>query len=179
MRRLLPLAVAVVVAAAAAVIVLFTRGAAGTPPSTSTSPASWVLPKVQGAGTVSLREFRGRAVVVTFYASWCTACRDELPGFAALAKRLAARVAFVAVDSEENGDGAAAAQRFGIGGWPLARDVGGSQQSGLRDSLEPTPGMPVTALYDSSGHLRAVRLGAESGDELASQLQQLFGVSAS
>ena len=116
--------------------------------------------------------------MVDFFASWCTPCRSELPEFLTVSRHLGSRVAFVGVDSEENGDGPAFARQTGITTWPLARDTGGSQQSGLRDALASIPGMPVTAFYDASGALRDVRLGAMTGDALAAHLRELFGVSA-
>ena len=81
------------------------------------------------------------------------------------------------VDSEETGDGLAFAKQTGVGDWVLARDVGGRELSGLRDALEATPGMPVTAFYDSNGRLLHVQLGALSVDELRSQLSSLYHLS--
>jgi thiol-disulfide isomerase/thioredoxin len=164
-----------VIAAAVAVVLLLPRGSAGSPAAAPPSAQDWTLPRLEGAGSVSLRQLRGRPLVVDFYASWCTACRDELPELAAVAQR-ATGVRFIAVDSEENGDGLAMARRSGIGAWTLLRDVGGSQASGLRDAVEVTPGMPVLALYDAGGRLVTARLGAVSGDTLASLLAEHFGV---
>ena len=172
-------AVAVVVAGLVAVLVIVvTRTGTAPAPATSTSTSAWALPRLEGPGTVSLAGFRGKPLVVDFFASWCTPCRSELPEFLAVSRQLGSRVAFVGVDSEENGDGPTFARQTGITGWPLARDTGGSQQSGLRDALASIPGMPVTAFYDASGALRDVRLGAMTGDVLAAHLRDLFGVSA-
>jgi len=141
----------------------------------STSATGWVLPRLGGSGTVSLSEFRGSPVVASFFASWCTACHDELPQFVALARELP-QVHFVGIDSEEYGDGLSLARSTGITAWPLASDVDGSDRDGLHQSLTAEPGLPITAIYDSSGHLRSVRVGAETGDELHATLQQLFGL---
>ncbi len=39
--------------------------------------------------TGSLAQLRGKVVMVHFWATWCVACRDELPGLLALADELA------------------------------------------------------------------------------------------
>jgi thiol-disulfide isomerase/thioredoxin len=162
----------------ALLVIVVTRTTAAPGPATSTSTSAWTLPRLEGSGTISLAGFRGKPLVVDFFASWCTPCRSELPEFLTVSRHLGSRVAFVGVDSEENGDGPAFARQTGITTWPLARDTGGSQQSGLRDALASIPGMPVTAFYDASGALRDVRLGAMTGDALATHLRELFGVSA-
>jgi len=174
MARLLP--AFVVIAAAVLIVVLLARGSSPAQTSYVVSAESWVLPRLDGGGSVSLAEFRGKPVVVDFFASWCTACRDELPELAGLAARAGDRVVFVGVDSEETGDGLAMARRYGIGAWPLARDTGGSQQSGLRDALVSTPGMPAIAIYDSRGHVVAARLGAVSAATLSQLLDQQLGI---
>jgi thiol-disulfide isomerase/thioredoxin len=174
---LLRAAAVAVVVAVATLLVVRTQSQNTAPPSTSTQPAAWRLPSLGGAGEVSLAALHGHPVVVDFFASWCTACRGELPGFAALSERLKGQVTFAGVDSEENGDGLAMARQFGVGWWPLARDVGGTQASGLHDALGAR-GMPLTAFYDSSGKLLTVVLGAISEDDLRGRLQTLYGVDA-
>lgn len=169
----------VIVAGAAALgVVLWRAGAAPASPAYSTAPTAWVLPALSGGGSVRLASFRGKPLVLDFFASWCTSCEDELPEFVSVDHQLAGRVWFAGVDSEENGNGLALAQRTGITTWPLARDVGGSQASGLRDGLESIPGMPITAFYDAEGRLRQVRLGALSAATLTAAISQLYGIPA-
>ena len=73
----------------------------------NSSAQNFVLPKLAGNGTVQLSQFRGKPVVVDLFASWCTACQDELPILSAEAKKLRGKVVFVGVDSQDTGDGLA------------------------------------------------------------------------
>jgi len=169
-------AAVLVIGVAVGIAVALTRGGSAPAAAYSTSPSAWTLPRLAGGGHAALADFRGRPLVVDFFASWCTACRQELPELLGVSRSTGGQVTFVGVDSEENGNGLALAQETGITTWPLVRDVGGSQQSGLRDALESIPGMPITAFYDSHGHLLTVRLGALSADALRAQLHQLYGI---
>lgn len=61
------------------------------------------LPDPKG-GTQSLSQWRGKVLVVNFWATWCTPCRKEIPGFSSLQKQFASKnVQFVgiAIDSAD------------------------------------------------------------------------------
>jgi len=145
--------------------------------ASSDSARSWSLCLVDGGGVVGMSDLHGHPVVLDFFASWCTACRGELPGMVAVAHDLAGKVTFAGVDSLESGDGLAMARQYGITGWPLARDVGGVQDSGLHDALGAR-GMPLTAFYSSSGRLVSVVMGAISEDDLRGRIRSLFGIAS-
>ena len=149
-------------------------------PADITDPARFDLPALEGNGRVRLGDFKGKPVVVNFFASWCGPCQQELPDLAAAAKRLVGKVAFVAVNSKEisASSGIALARSKGLpdAGVTLARDVGGQGGSGLHDSYEVRNAMPVNAFYDAAGKLRSVAPGQLTPDRLKEQLQQLFGV---
>lgn len=62
-----------------------------------TEAPDFALPAING-DTVRLSDFRGRYVVLDFWASWCPDCRKDAPVIAALSKTYAERgVAFVGV----------------------------------------------------------------------------------
>jgi thiol-disulfide isomerase/thioredoxin len=147
------------------------------PSAGSASPAAFDLPALGGAGRVRLAAYRGEPVVVTLYASWCTACLSELPGFARQSSRLRGKVQFIAVDSQESGDGAGFARRFGLAasGFVLAKDIGQSSTGGLFKAYAGR-GLPVTVFYSRSGTIVSKALEGMPEDLLRQQLHTLYGV---
>ncbi|WP_092742048.1 TlpA family protein disulfide reductase [Hymenobacter psychrophilus] len=52
---------------------------------------------------LDLNRFRGKAVLVNLWASWCAPCRAEMPGMEALAARIdTSKVAFVLISLDKN-----------------------------------------------------------------------------
>src|ERR1700676_5115921 len=173
MMKKLAVALAAVGILAALALVAFRPS----PPAGSTSATAFDLPALNGPGRIRLSAYRGRPVVVTLYASWCTACTTELPGFARAAARLRGRVQFIAVDSQETGDGYGFAQRFGLAasGFTLARDIGQSSTGGLFKAYAAR-GLPVTVFYSRSGTIDWKALEAVPEAQLQQQLALRYGV---
>jgi thiol-disulfide isomerase/thioredoxin len=68
--------------------------------------ADFRLPDLAGK-RISLSEFRGKVVLLNFWATWCPACLAEIPELVALQKKLGDRVAIigVALDGVPDEDG--------------------------------------------------------------------------
>lgn len=132
---------------------------------------------IDGTQTVSLADFKGKPVVVNFFASWCVYCNEELPGFIQVAKATAGRVSFVGVNTNDPGDGVAMAKRFDLAGsgFALAKDIGPNPSSQLWLS-HGSPGLPVTAFYNAEGKLVDFAGGMLSQADLEQRIAKNFGI---
>jgi cytochrome c biogenesis protein CcmG, thiol:disulfide interchange protein DsbE len=77
---------------------------------------AFTLERLDGSGPLTLESFRGKTVVLNFWASWCGPCKDETPLLQAGWKRWRARdVVFVGVDVKDfRGDARDFLARYGV-----------------------------------------------------------------
>jgi cytochrome c biogenesis protein CcmG/thiol:disulfide interchange protein DsbE len=103
------------------------------------------LPGVDG-GRVRLADYRGRPVVVNFWASWCAPCEDEAPLLREVARTERARgVAFVGVDVADVTDKARAfVRRYGL-------DYAHARASSSWATTWGVTGQPETFVLDGRG----------------------------
>jgi peroxiredoxin len=117
---------------------------------------------------VTLDEFRGRPVVVSFFESWCSICQVEQPDLSKVAKQFAGRVGFVGVSNHDTvAAGRAYARRFQVP-YPLANDASGKTWARWR-----VPYQPVTVLVDSQGRIAERFDGGTTGGTLRAALTYL------
>lgn len=130
----------------------------------------FALPSARSQGEVlQLSDFRGKAVVVNFYASWCGLCRQELPAFEAVANELAGQVTFIAVNVQESRTDALGILDETGATFPAVLDTDGevARRYGLR-------GMPSTYLLDAEGVVRKFGPGAVVDGTLRSELRAII-----
>src|SRR3954451_25101752 len=72
--------------------------------------------------TVSLADYRGKTVVVNFFADWCTPCAEEAPALSAFASRLDPGTVMLSVAREADRSGARAFPRRHHMDWTVLFD---------------------------------------------------------
>jgi peroxiredoxin len=122
--------------------------------------------------TVSLDRYRGKVVVLDFWATWCHGCKTEIPWFMQFAKRYRKRgleVIGVAMDE----DGWKSVKPYVrtrkvnypvvLGNESIARRFGAAEN------------LPVTLLIDREGNVVESHTGVVDRDAWERRIQQLLG----
>lgn len=127
------------------------------------------LPRLEGAGKGSLADYRGRWVLVNFWASWCIPCREEAPALEEFQRRHGgARFTVLGIDTGDvSGDGSAFVRRFGLS-YPQLHDGDGDSADDFG-----TTGVPENYLVDPRGKVRLVVVGPISAEKLAGEVAPL------
>ncbi len=113
------------------------------------------LPRLGGDGQGSIADYRGKPLLVNFWASWCDPCKDEAPEIEAAHKRLkrAGGTVLGVTVSDATADSQAFMRKYGLT-FPSLRDVDGE----LAEDFGNT-GVPETFLVDRQGRITAISRG--------------------
>jgi cytochrome c biogenesis protein CcmG/thiol:disulfide interchange protein DsbE len=127
------------------------------------------LPMLGGGGQKSLASYRGKPVVLNFWASWCAPCRQEAPLLESAQKRLAAKGGTVlgVPFRDASPDSQAFVRKFELS-YPSLRDV-----SGQLAKAYGTRALPETFVIDGQGHVAAIQRGEVTKAFLDTALTQV------
>lgn len=121
--------------------------------------ALWSLsyPDLQGQPQ-PLSRWRGKVLVLNFWASWCAPCREEMPDFAALRAQYQTQgVEFVGIAIDHQANVSQFLQRQPVS-YPIL--IGEGAASNLARQLgNPSGALPYTIVLDRDGNLVLKHLG--------------------
>ncbi len=115
------------------------------------------LPDLDGKKQ-AISQWRGKVLVVNFWASWCPPCRAEMPGFVDLQKKYGGKgLVFVGIALDSAEKAAGFANSIGVN-YPILVDPDSTVLS--------LSGLPFTAVFDRQGNLVATHTGAVPEEKL-------------
>jgi thiol-disulfide isomerase/thioredoxin len=139
---------------------------------TRTSLMGSSFPDLEGK-LQTLSQWRGKIMVINFWATWCPPCRDEIPAFIRAQEKYREHgVVFVGIALDSRDKVKAFAQSFGMN-YPVL--IGGLDAAeAARAAGNRYGGLPFTVILDRSGKTSAMVLGGMDGRRLENKLAPLL-----
>ena len=100
---------------------------------------------------VALSQFKGKVIILDFWATWCVPCKEEIPGFIELQKKYGGRglqIVGISVDDSMN-----QAKKYATEmkmNYPILLAEG---KEDILRAYDPIPGIPVSIIIDRQGRI--------------------------
>ena len=123
----------------------------------------------------SLKDARGKVMIMNIWATWCAPCKKETPDLVELYETYASDGLVVfGVSVDEQGESVVMpfVEEYSVS-YPIFIDRSGE----VMDQYGPTMGIPTTYIIDRSGYFRYFATGAVTKRELISKIEPLLAES--
>ena len=130
---------------------------------------SFALREVGTGKTVDITQFRGKPMVINFWATWCGPCWEEHPVLVANARMLQSDVQFLGVVFQDKEDKILSFLNQRGSGYPTVVD-----EAGKTAIAYGVGGVPETFFLDANGVIVAKHNGPMSADILQENLQKVM-----
>ena len=159
----------------AAVLVAILFSGLGKNPNEIRSPLvgkpapSFALREVGTGRTVDVTQFKGKPMVINFWATWCAPCWDEHPVLVANARMMQSEVQFLGVVFQDEEDKILGFLNQRGSSYPTVVD-----DAGKTAIAYGVGGIPETFFVDASGVIRAKYSGPMTTDILRDHLRNVM-----
>ncbi len=120
--------------------------------------------------TYKLSDFRGKVVIVNFWATWCPPCRKEMPYFVKLQEKYRDDVQFIGLDVNESADKVKAfVEALGV------NYIIGFSTPEIESRFGGITGLPTTFIIDREGRVVERIIGSRPETWFQRRLKALVG----
>jgi thiol-disulfide isomerase/thioredoxin len=124
---------------------------------------------------LNLSDYKGKVVVLDFWATWCGPCRIEIPGFIELQKRYASQgFTMIGISMDDSPEPVVDFTKELQMNYPVA--VGNDRLGELYGGM---PGLPTTFMIGRDGRIYAKHVGATDSSVFETEIKQLLAASPS
>ncbi len=134
------------------------------------APLHFTLKDMHGAD-VALADFKGKVIVVNFWATWCGPCKAEIPDLVGLQAKYGDDLAIVGIsvdDTPEQMKPYAAEYKIN---YPL---LVGNGREDVQDAFGPLWGIPVSVIIDREGKIAKKHSGIASREQFEREITPLL-----
>jgi peroxiredoxin len=121
---------------------------------------------------VSLASYKGKVILLDFWATWCGPCKVEIPGFVEMQNTYGPKgfqVIGISIDDKADQLKPFAAE-FKMN-YPVLQGLG---RDDVTDSLGPILGLPTTLVISRDGKICAAHAGMTSKETFENQIKELL-----
>lgn len=119
--------------------------------------------------TVRLSDYRGKRVIVNFWATWCPPCRAEIPDFQKLYDQKDVVILAVNLTKSETSENKVA--QF-VDDFEMTFPVLMDEQSNVSSNYR-VQAYPTSYMIDSIGRIQFLAMGAMNYDQMVQQLERM------
>ena len=121
---------------------------------------------------VSLSEFKGKVILLDFWATWCVPCKQEIPGFIELQKKYGGRgLQIIGLSVDDSLDMAKTYATQMKMNYPILLAEG---KEDILEAYDPIPSIPVSVIIDRRGQIVSRHLGIVSMDVFEKEIVPLL-----
>ncbi|MGD0221323.1 MAG: TlpA disulfide reductase family protein [Terriglobia bacterium] len=122
---------------------------------------------------LNLSDYKGKVVVLDFWATWCGPCRIEIPGFIELQKRYASQgFTMIGISMDDSPEPVVDFTKELQMNYPVA--VGNDRLGELYGGM---PGLPTTFVIGRDGRIYAKHVGATDASVFETEIKELLAAS--
>jgi len=140
----------------------------GAAPREGSIAPDFVLADYDGRA-VRLSDYRGKTVLLNFWATWCTTCAEEMPYMQRLASEHPDDFVVLAVNQAE---GTSSARAWSDGRALRALVFALDHDKSVSGAYKLSPGLPHSFFIDKDGYVRAVIQGGMTYDNMRQRLEK-------
>jgi thiol-disulfide isomerase/thioredoxin len=125
---------------------------------------------------ISLKDMKDHVLIVNYWATWCPACRDEVPGLIELYSEYKdKKFAVIGISVDKGGESVVKEfiEEFGIN-YPVIMNTKQLQSYFEKAAGRPIRGIPMSAIIDRKGEVVSVHVGFRSKDIFEQEIQKLL-----
>ena len=135
---------------------------------------AWSLKGLDGA-TVTSAQFKGKVVVLDFWATWCAPCKEEIPGYIDLQRKYAADgLVIIGVSKDDDGPKRQKTVKDFVDSHGMNYTIVFTDDS-LEAALGGIDAIPTTYIIGRDGNISSKKIGAMRTEEFEKRLLKALG----